>query len=86
MDIPETRYAKTDDGLSIAYQVFGTGARLVVTNPACLTTAREAVDLELAAIDVAASLFRSDSEICAVNSAISSNANAARCNSRSPSW
>ena len=51
------------------WRVFGTGARLVVTDPACLTTAREAVDLELAAIDVAASRFRTDSEICAVNRA-----------------
>ena len=51
------------------WQVFGTGASLVVTNPACLTTARQAVDLELAAIDMAASLFRTDSEICAVNRA-----------------
>ena len=30
MDLPETRYAKTDDGISIAYQVFGTGADLLL--------------------------------------------------------
>ena len=30
MDVPETRYAKTVDGLSIAYQVFGTGADLLL--------------------------------------------------------
>ena len=29
MDRPETRYAKTADGLSIAHQVFGTGADLL---------------------------------------------------------
>jgi pimeloyl-ACP methyl ester carboxylesterase/class 3 adenylate cyclase len=29
VDLPETRYAKTADGLSIAYQVFGTGADLL---------------------------------------------------------
>ncbi len=29
VDLPETRYAKSADGLSIAYQVFGTGADLL---------------------------------------------------------
>jgi hypothetical protein len=28
MDIPETQYAKTDDGLHIAYQVVGNGFRV----------------------------------------------------------
>lgn len=41
----------------------------MVTDPAQLATARAAVDAELAAIDLAASRFREDSEICAVNRA-----------------
>ena len=39
---------------------------LLVTDPAALVQAREVVDTELDAIEVAASRFRADSEICAL--------------------
>ena len=39
---------------------------LLVTDPAALARAREVVDAELDAIEVAASRFRPDSEICAL--------------------
>jgi hypothetical protein len=32
MDVPETRYVKTDDGLYIGYQVFGAGPYDLVWN------------------------------------------------------
>jgi thiamine biosynthesis lipoprotein ApbE len=51
------------------WRVFGTGARLVVTDSATLAEAREAVDRELSAIDLAASRFRDDSELCRLNAA-----------------
>jgi thiamine biosynthesis lipoprotein len=59
------------DGLWPAqdWRVFGTGARLVVTDPRALAAARRAVDTELEAIDLAASRFRPDSELSRLNAA-----------------
>lgn len=51
------------------WSVFGTGARLVVTDPAGLPVARAAVEHQLDAVDLAASRFRPDSEIAALNRA-----------------
>lgn len=51
------------------WRVFGTGARLVTPEPAALAPALAVVDRELAAVDLAASRFREDSEISAVNRA-----------------
>jgi len=51
------------------WRVFGTGGRLVAVDPLALPTARTVVDGVLAAIDLAASRFREDSEISAVNRA-----------------
>jgi thiamine biosynthesis lipoprotein ApbE len=51
------------------WRVFGTGARLVVTDRTEIRGAREAVDRELSAIDLAASRFREDSELCRLNAA-----------------
>lgn len=50
-----------------AWRVFGTGARLVMPKGADLAAAREVVDRELAAIDLAASRFRDDSELSRLN-------------------
>ena len=49
------------------WRVFGTGARLVVTEGSALAEARAVIDAELAAIDLAASRFRDDSELVRVN-------------------
>lgn len=49
--------------VSDTWRVFGTGARLVVTDGAALGEARAVVDAELAAVDLAASRFRDDSEL-----------------------
>lgn len=51
------------------WRVFGTGARLVAPAGTDLSTARQRIDLELAAIDLAASRFRADSEITKLNQA-----------------
>lgn len=51
------------------WRVFGTGARLVVPVEDDIETARSVVDAELAAVDLAASRFRDDSEISRLNDA-----------------
>lgn len=51
------------------WRVFGTGARLVVTDSHALPAARLAVDAELESIDLAASRFRPDSELSRLNAA-----------------
>ena len=48
---------------STDWDLWSTRARLVVTNPAMLTQARELVDSYLAKVDDAANRFREDSEI-----------------------
>jgi thiamine biosynthesis lipoprotein len=45
------------------WPVWGTTARMVVTDPAVLPLARSIVDVELAAVDDACSRFRDDSEL-----------------------
>ncbi len=56
------------DGLaSVTFPALGTTATLVVSPPGHLLEARERLDLVLAAIDRAASRFRDDSELQAVN-------------------
>jgi thiamine biosynthesis lipoprotein len=52
---------------SDTFGVFGTTARIVVTEPASLTPARAIADAELAAIDLACSRFRPDSELSRLN-------------------
>jgi FAD:protein FMN transferase len=52
-----------------SFQVFGTTAVLVVTDQAALGQARAIADTELAAIDLACSRFRSDSELSRINRA-----------------
>jgi thiamine biosynthesis lipoprotein ApbE len=50
-----------------SWEALGTSAVLRVNEPAALAPARAAVERELAAIDVACSRFRSDSELSRVN-------------------
>jgi thiamine biosynthesis lipoprotein len=52
-----------------AFRVFGTTATLLVTDAAAMPAARELADAELAAVDLACSRFRPDSELTKVNNA-----------------
>ncbi len=63
MSGPETSCSAHD------WRVFGTGARLVVIDGSALAEARAVIDAELAAIDLAASRFRDDSELVRLNRA-----------------
>jgi FAD:protein FMN transferase len=51
------------------FEVFGTTAVLLVTAAAALRPARQLADRELAAVDLACSRFRPDSELTALNAA-----------------
>jgi thiamine biosynthesis lipoprotein len=51
------------------FAVFGTTATLLLTDAAALTAARQLADTELAAIDLACSRFRTDSELSRLNAA-----------------
>jgi len=52
-----------------SFQVFGTTAVLLVTEAAALAPARAIADAELAAVDLACSRFRADSELSRLNGA-----------------
>jgi thiamine biosynthesis lipoprotein len=56
-------------GGSDTFPVFGTTAVLLTTDPAAIGPARALADAELAAVDRAASRFRPDSELTALNAA-----------------
>lgn len=62
MDSPATSMPVAE----CAWNRWTTDMHLLVTDPAALARAREVVDAELDAIEVAASRFRPDSEICAL--------------------
>jgi thiamine biosynthesis lipoprotein len=49
-----------------SWRALGTLVRLVVTDPRCLAGARAVLEADLAAVDLACSRFRADSEICAL--------------------
>jgi thiamine biosynthesis lipoprotein len=51
------------------FRVFGTTATLLLTDAAAMPAARELADAELAAVDLACSRFRPDSELTKVNKA-----------------
>jgi thiamine biosynthesis lipoprotein len=51
------------------FRVFGTTATLLLTDAAAMPAARELADAELAAVDLACSRFRTDSELTRVNEA-----------------
>jgi thiamine biosynthesis lipoprotein ApbE len=52
-----------------SWRALGTSASIVVVDPAALEPAREAVEREVAAIDLACSRFRDDSELVRLNAA-----------------
>ena len=59
-----------EHGLGLAsWRALGTSAQLLVTDPAAMAAAQVAVEDVLSRIDLAASRFREDSEITAVNTA-----------------
>ena len=49
-----------------SWRALGTLVQLVVTEPSCLPAARNLLEADLAAVDLACSRFRADSEICAL--------------------
>ena len=49
---------------SASWRALGTLVHLVVTEPSCLPAARSLLEADLAAVDLACSRFRADSEIC----------------------
>ena len=59
----------TEDLARDTFEVFGTTGVLLVTDPGTLAGARAIAERELAAVDLAASRFRPDSEISRVNEA-----------------
>jgi thiamine biosynthesis lipoprotein len=63
------REALPVDAGTAQWPVWGTTARLVVTDPDRLGDARSLVAAELAVVDKACSRFRSDSEVCALERA-----------------
>ena len=52
-----------DEATRVDFQIWSTTATLVVSDPAALPAARAELDRQLAAVDLACSRFRSDSEI-----------------------
>jgi thiamine biosynthesis lipoprotein len=66
------RYAAAHGLGSTSWPALGTVAHVLTTDPAALGAARRAVEAVLADIDHAASRFRDDSELCAVNAAAGS--------------
>ncbi|MFE7169433.1 FAD:protein FMN transferase [Streptomyces sp. NPDC057616] len=54
---------------SVSFPALGTTASLLVTDPGALDAARQVLDAELAAIDLACSRFRPDSELSRANAA-----------------
>jgi thiamine biosynthesis lipoprotein len=54
---------------TVSFRALGTTAVLLVTDPAALEAARRVLDTELAAIDLACSRFREDSELSLANAA-----------------
>jgi len=62
--------AATEAGFGVAdWVALGTSAHVVVSDPASLAPAREVVERLLAAVDLAASRFRPDSELSGLNRA-----------------
>jgi len=51
------------------FEVFGTTAVLLITDPAAMTQARAVADQVLAEVDLACSRFRPDSELVRLNAA-----------------
>jgi FAD:protein FMN transferase len=59
----------SSEATSFSFQALGTTATVAVTDPEALARAREMLERELEAIDLACSRFRPDSELVALNAA-----------------
>jgi len=64
-----TRARQAHDEESATWRALGTLVRIVVTDPRCLAEAESMLRAELAAVDLACSRFRADSEISALRTA-----------------
>jgi thiamine biosynthesis lipoprotein len=60
------RQAEHQQEAAASWRALGTLVHLVVTEPSCLPAARTLLEADLAAVDLACSRFRADSEICAL--------------------
>ncbi|HJY02066.1 MAG TPA: FAD:protein FMN transferase [Streptosporangiaceae bacterium] len=60
----EQHQAEQHREAAASWRALGTLVHLVVTEPSCLPAARSLLEADLAAVDLACSRFRADSEIC----------------------
>ena len=60
----EQHQAGPQQEAAASWRALGTLVHLVVTEPSCLPAARNLLEADLAAVDLACSRFRADSEIC----------------------
>lgn len=67
--VTEAGPTKSGPTASASWRSLGCDIRLVVTDPAALPEARELLAADLAALDLAASRFRTDSEVAALHAA-----------------
>jgi thiamine biosynthesis lipoprotein ApbE len=63
-DHAERHQAEQHQEAAASWRALGTLVHLVVTEPSCLPAARSLLEADLAAVDLACSRFRADSEIC----------------------
>jgi thiamine biosynthesis lipoprotein ApbE len=59
-------HAASEGAVAASWRALGLLVHLVVTEPRCLAEARRLLEADLAAVDLACSRFRPDSEICAL--------------------
>ncbi len=64
-----TAVAEAAEPAGATWSTWGLQVRLVVTDPACLQPARDRLEADLAAIDLACSRFRDDAEVVALDRA-----------------
>jgi thiamine biosynthesis lipoprotein len=65
-ETPAETEEETAGDAAASWRALGTLVHLVVTEPRCLAEARRLLEADLAAVDLACSRFRADSEICAL--------------------
>jgi thiamine biosynthesis lipoprotein len=68
--------AEAEASAAASWRALGTLVHLVVTDPRCLPAARSLLEADLAAVDLACSRFRADSEICTLQASSQANAQA----------
>jgi len=68
--------AEAEASAAASWRALGTLVHLVVTDPRCLPAARSLLEADLAAVDLACSRFRADSEICTLQASSQATAQA----------